>query len=444
MHEYRPSADIWEVNSRLQLDEIIEGEQDSRWVNTEAARGNYSLERFRKILGVDPTRRRLTPPERAYCLFSGHRGCGKSTELRRVRNHLHDPKLYYVVFADAAQELDVNNLRYQDILLHLAGKLAERLMDDSIDIDRVHLATLQAWFSQRVETEESTRQLALETKGGISGAVGLPFIAKAFAQISTAFKTNSTYKTQLRRTLQNYFGEFSAAFNKFIAVAEDAIRTADKGRRILFIIDGTDRLNGDDANAFFVTDVYQLQQVQGLFIYCAPIHLTYETLTIGQNYTSIFHLPMVKIMEQDGSPNADGRKVMREMLFRRISAELFDSGVADDLIKYSGGHPRDLLRLIQNAIKYSEEDRFDAASACAAVREMANDYRRVLGPSDYAVLVAIDSGQQMPPDSEQHRKLLYNLALLEYNDFFQRSHPAVRETEGYRAARAANENAGNG
>ena len=135
---------------------------------------------------------------------------------------------------------------------------------------------------------------------------------------------------------------------------------------------------------------------------------------------------------------------MRQMLFRRISDKLFDSGVADCLIEYSGGHPRDLLRLIQNAIKYAEEERFDAASARAAVREMANDYRRVLGPSDYEVLAAIDSGQQMPPDSEQHRKLLYNLALLEYNDFFQRSHPAVRETDGYRAARAAKESAGSG
>ena len=107
-------------------------------------------------------------------------------------------------------------------------------------------------------------------------------------------KINSTYKTQLRRTLQNYFGEFSEAFNNLIKAAEDAIQTAGRGRRILFIIDGTDRLSGDDAHAFFVTDVYQLQQVQGLFIYCAPIHLTYETLTIRQNYTSIFHLPRMR------------------------------------------------------------------------------------------------------------------------------------------------------
>ncbi|MCY3843284.1 MAG: hypothetical protein OXH69_07040 [Acidobacteria bacterium] len=106
---YVPPADLWEVNRALQLDEPLEGPTDARWVDTEAARGEYSLRSLYRALGVegadpDSPRSLRQAPTRGYYLFCGHRGCGKSTELRRIRNDLHAPDIYYVVFADAARE----------------------------------------------------------------------------------------------------------------------------------------------------------------------------------------------------------------------------------------------------------------------------------------------------------------------------------------------------
>ena len=111
--------------------------------------------------------------DRGYYLFCGHRGCGKSTELRRIRNELHAPDAYHVVFADAAQELDVNNLRYQDILLHLAGKLVEQLQAKGIGLDSAHLGKMEEWFAERVENQSTTRDFALEVKSGAQVAPGL-------------------------------------------------------------------------------------------------------------------------------------------------------------------------------------------------------------------------------------------------------------------------------
>lgn len=437
---YTVPNDIWEVNRRLRLDEHLNGEEDPRWVDTEAARGEYSLSRVRKALGVHPSKRRLAAPDQRYYLFCGHRGCGKSTELRRISNDLHDPNIYYVVFADATDELDVNNLKYQDVLLHLAGKLVEKLVTDGISIDAVYLQSLEDWFTQRVERHEQTRTFAADAKMGAQGAVGLPFLAKVFAAISTTFKTNSTYKDELRRTLRNYFTDFSDAFNRLIDAAEESIRTASRGCRVLFVVDGTDRLSGDDAQALFVADVHQLQQVRGLFIYCAPVSLAYEGSAIGQNFSDIFRLPMIKVTIEDDSPNAAGHDAMRNMLHLRAASDLFDSGVADYLIEHSGGHPRDLLRLLLNAFKHAEHDRFDGESARRAVRELASDYRRILDPEDYALLASVDLGRSLPSGSERVRDLLYNLALLEYNDFYWRSHPVIRTTEAYKAALRAAEN----
>ena len=425
-----PPRDIWQVNRRLQLDEHLNGDRDPRWVDTEAARGEYSLNRICRALGVDRAKRRLTAPDRGYYLFCGHRGCGKSTELRRIAHELHHGDFYYVVFADAAQELDVNNLRYPDVLLHLAGRLTEEITGDDIHVDGNHLHKLQDWFTERVEKIDKTKEFALEAKAGAKATVGLPFLVKVFAQFSTAFKTNTTYKDELRRTLRNHFTAFSDGFNQLIGAAEDSI-----GRRILFVIDGADRLGGDDARAFFVADVHQLQQVRGVFVYCAPVHLAYEGNNVRQNFTGIFRLPMLKLANLDGSQHEEGYNAMRDMLHRRAAPELFDPGVADFLSEHSGGHPRDLLRLLLNAFEYAEHDRFDEASARQAVREMAADYRRILRPDDYRLLAAIDAGHSPASDDGHVNDLLYNLALLEYNDFYWRSHPVIRTTPEYTAAR---------
>ena len=439
--------DIWAVNRRLRLDEPLDGERDPRWVDTKDARGSYKLHQLYRALGVDMHKSGRTlrePEEQGYFLFCGHRGSGKSTELRRIRDDLDSPDAYYVVFADAAQELDVNNLRYQDILLHLAGKLVERLGTDGIDVDRVHLGRLEEWFTERVEKQERTREFALQVRSGARIDGGLPFVGKLFADISNVFKTNSTYKEELRRTLQNYFTDFAEAFNHLIEAATESVRAAGKGNQILFVIDGTDLLRGDDAQAFFVEDIYQLKQVRGLFIYCAPIHLIYEGSAAGQNFDLVFSLPMIKVANPDGSRNETGCDAMREILHRRADPDLFDPGVVDYLIDQSGGHPRDLLRLLQTAFRHAEDDRFDDASAQAAVREAATEFRRILDSEDYALLARTDSFPDTPPHSDRARGLLYNLALLEYNDFYWRSHPVIRTTDAYRAAQQAVGNAGNG
>ena len=334
--------DIWAVSGSLRIDEPLDGETDPRWVDTAEARGSYQLHRLYRRLGVDMGRsdqRLQTPHENGYFLFSGHRGCGKSTELRRIRDELDAQDIFYVVFADAAQGLDVNNLRYQDILFHLAAKLVERLEVDRISIDPVHLRRLEEWFTERVESQANTREFALEIRSGAAIDAGLPFIGKLFAEISNAFRTNSTYKEELRRTLQNHFSDFAYAFNHLIETAGEAVRVAGEDRRILFVVDGTDLLRGEDARAFFESDVHQLRQVRGLFLYCAPIHLIYEGAAIGQNFDHVFKLPMIKVADPDGSRNETGCAAMRELLHRRAAPRLFDPGVVDFLVDQSGGHP---------------------------------------------------------------------------------------------------------
>ncbi len=47
------------------------------------------------------------------------------------------------------------------------------------------------------------------------------------------------------------------------------------------------------------------------------------------------------------------------------------------------------------------------------------------------MLYDVDHGKDLDGEEERVNFLLYNLALLEYNSFWQRSHPAIRDLEGY-------------
>lgn len=432
---YQPPKTLWEVSERLKFDEPLEPD-DPRFVDTAKARGNFSFAGLLRRLGVDPQTLELKAErDNLYLLFCGHRGCGKSTELRRLRATLDRPDKFCVVFLDAVRRLDTNNLQYADVLFALAQQLLKRIEQEAVAVDPVFLTRLESWFKERIESHAATKDFAAEIKAGVSAESGIPFLGRLFASITNSIKVNSTYKDELRRVLKNSFSEFAEAFNQLIAEAEAKLKEHDKGRKLLFIVDGTDRLSGEDSDRFFIYDVHQLQLIQSNFIYCAPISLTYEGSQVYQNFSHISRLPMIKLAEKgDSTPLEDGYQAMRNMIYRRADKTLFDAEeTVNYLIAYSGGHPRDLLRLLGYAFEFADGERFDRVAAEKAVRQLANDYRRILEAEDFRLLWEID---QAPADrtqnSPQARHLLFNLALLEYNDYWWQSHPVVRSLRDYR------------
>jgi len=431
---YQPPQSIWDVPNQLNYDQPLDP-GDARYVETEAARGERFNNALLRDLGIDPRTMELkTAPQRRYALYCGHRGCGKSTELRHLADTLDVADKYAVIFLDVVRALDSNNLQVPDVLLALAQQLIERVEREGIGIDQVFLTNLENWFKTRIESHEQTKQFATEIKAGAKVKSGIPFLGEVFAAITNAFKVNSTYKEEIRLIVKNYFSEFAQSFNQLILHAETKLKTANKGHKLLFIVDGTDRLGEDNGQRFFLTDVHQLQLIEGNFIYCAPIYLTHESSHIHQNFAPVFRLPMIKLHEK-GDANRIGTayQTMRDILYRRAPLPLFDSpNTVDYLIQHSGGHPRDLLRLVNYAFQSAEGDIFDRPAAEKAVKKLATEYRRILDAEDFQRLREIDQApSERAPNSAEARRLLFNLALLEYNDFWWQTHPAIRTLPDY-------------
>jgi hypothetical protein len=101
-----------------------------------------------------------------------------------------------------------------------------------------------------------------------------------------------------------------------------------------------------------------------------------------------------------------------------------------------GGHPRELLRLLKLCCEFSDGAQITSRVVGQAIDGLAAEYRRFLEPEDYAHLASIDLNPVHTGNDERTRKLLYSLALLEYNDgAWRHSHPVVGRLDGYREAR---------
>ncbi len=434
---YSPPKNRLEVIQKIEFDEALEP-SDPRNVDTSIARGENTLKLLAENIGFELGGPFFFPPAKRHLLFFGHIGCGKSTELRRYAKKLASPQHFYVVHFDIGAELDRNNLQYADVLMALAKALLQRLHNDQVSFPAATLLPLEKWFTEQVLTEERQKEFSLKVEAGASAAGGIPYLINLFTKLTTAFRANATYKESFRMAVRNNFTQFAQAFNPFLSTAEATLRAANKGQRVLFIVDGTDKLRSEDSVRFFVSDASQLLEIEALIVYTAPLGMKYEGVFTGQLSGGIV-LPMIKLNDLDGKPFDAGRKVLRDMLLLRADRSLFaDDAAIETLVEFSGGHPRELLRLLKISCELLDDGLIDAALVGRAVDRLANEYRRFLQAEDYKLLVSEDRSRKAVETQERAHKLLTNLALLEYNDgSWRRTHPAVRTLEGYKQASAA-------
>ena len=434
---YQPPKHLLEVLQKIQYEEALVAD-DPRYVETQAARGSEkTLSRLAKKIGWDPASNEFFPPGQSHVLFFGHLGSGKTTELRQYARRFDDSKRFCVIEVDAVEKLDVNNLQYADALMAMAQSLVESMQAGGYEISAADLEPLRKAVASVVTTRSDGREISAEVKAAVSAGGGLPGLFKLLASFTTSAKTNATVKTEWRSEVRNTFTALAGAFNQLIRGAEAALQKAGRAERIVFLLDGTDKMRGEDTQRFFVYDAEQLLAIQAFVIYTAPLHLKYAGTLAGRLDADLV-LPMVKLQERDDSRCEAGWAALTDLLLRRADRTLFDSQAEiDRLVEHCGGHPRELLRLLKLCCEYADA-RIDATAVERAINQLASDYRRFLEPEDYALLVRLDRDEIHAGNDERTRQLLYRLALLEYNDGgWRRSHPVVRTLEGYRGAAAA-------
>jgi len=433
---YGPN-DFWQVKGagNLEINESISTD-DPRYVDLNKGRGDNVFNRLLRPLGFDndcvPTL--IDPSKNHYILFCGHRGCGKSTELNGLVKIFHRPDGYFVVYCNIMEDLNANNIDYVDILFLAAQKLAEKLGDEKVKIDNKHIKNLKDFFDERVITQIKSKDIETSIKAGVKAKAGFDFIGSIFGHFTTGFKDNATYKEEVRSSIKNNFSLFKTIFNRMLDEIKQKIVKTKKGKSLLIIFDGIDKIKKELCDQIFINNASQLIQIETSFIYTVPINLFYEGRQIN-NYFQTYTLPMVILKRKDSiKPNKDGLEAMKDMLFRRVHPDLFDSGkTVNRIIKMSGGHPRELLHILQETFNVSDTKMFDADSVEKGIDILKAGYVRILGEKDYERLVRLAKTGDKESDDIM-TNLLYNSVVLEYNDYWREVNPIVSESEDYKKA----------
>jgi hypothetical protein len=420
---------------------------DPRYVDCSEARGGED------IVSLLALRIDSSPDRPMTQLISGHRGCGKSTELLRLVKCLED-KGFLVVYFAADEDINMGDMVYTDLLLAIIKRLERTLAQKDIKIDERLMKGILMWFAEVIYgwKDESAIEATLDTEFGLglSAPAQLPLIAKLFARITGQIKTGHEIRKEVRLSLDPQVFQFIARINEFIRASIPEIKN--KGfRDIVLVIDNLDRIvlrQLDDKtgrtthDALYLEHAEQLKALDAHVVYTVPISMFYSTKAtqLTGAFPDYAILPMIKVKEEDGSICKEGIDLLCEVAKKRIDIEnLFEEMVVDYLVEKSGGMLRDFIRLLAYVIEMAQakgaKTPINKSMAEQAFRRLVNEYGRMVPDEHFELLARVAKNKKVRNDSD-HQSMLYNLSVLEYmnGDRWFDVHPAIRELSEFKDA----------
>jgi hypothetical protein len=271
----------------------LTGENMARYYVDLSAVGNTEA-----IEGVSTDLDIHEPGEFDTILFTGHRECGKSTELKRIQSQCENE--YRVIYREFDWERDVNDAEYTDIYLLLSKKVADDLTELRLKFDPKLLESFEAWFKDVTQETEATVQSSVSIETEASAGAEIPFISKLAAKLIAQIRGSSQQKKVIRETLGRNLSRWQTDINLLLKDAFDKLKRQDPDRYqkgFLVIVDNLDRIPPSVGNHLFFDDAPQLQELDCTIIYTVPISVIYLYKNVSNLFGNPNIVPMVNIYE---------------------------------------------------------------------------------------------------------------------------------------------------
>jgi energy-coupling factor transporter ATP-binding protein EcfA2 len=363
-------------------------------------------------------------------LFSGHSGCGKSSELLQLNGELKkysEDFRFYPVFIDANEYLNKFDVKITSILLAIITEVSEVLRNDKdINIEGTYFSNL--W--QRIKTEAESEW---KIEGfNVNVPYGLPSaqIKRLAGDDSARKKIHNFLKDDTFALLQEINSMLSEARKKVKNL--EAHGKSEYYQDIVIIFDNlekiekfdTENVGFDSAKKLFIEYSGQLKGIKSHIVYTAPIELmrSSHAQALRNLYSGSFVLPMVKIFKRDGVTEYEkGTKALKNLVQARLEnlelSEVFNDDAIDLLIHFSGGHIRTLIRLVKYTANSSKSLPLSYDDADYAVSKEYESISPQFFDSDAWRLLAklhLKSEEIVGEAEEKCMKMLADLHLYEY------------------------------
>lgn len=355
-------------------------------------------------------------------LFTGHIGCGKSTELLRLKTEL-EAQNYHVVYFESSEELDMEDIDITDILLLTARKIAESL-------DEVQIHIRPPYFSRLFREIKELMLTEIDLAAGAEFKVGL-------AKITAKTKQSVSARAKLRGYLEARTDTISDSINE--EIFEPAVREL-KGMGkagLVVIVDNLDRIHNrpkpsgrNQPEYIFIDRGDQLKKLNCHLLYTLPLTLLFSNDASELN--SRFgakpkNLSMVPIQSRELNSCEPGLKLLRQAVMARAFPDMspedrlskiglvFENPeMLNRLCMISGGHVRNLIGFLFSCLQ-KEDPPFPESVLEEVIREYRDDLVKKITPDEWELLRGVRHNQQVA-GTKACETLLRSMFVFEYQD----------------------------
>jgi hypothetical protein len=361
-------------------------------------------------------------------LFTGHRGSGKTTELKRIQPQCENK--YRVIDREFDLERDVNDAEYTDIYLLFIKKVADDLTELRLKFDPKLLESFESWFKEVTQETEATVQSSVSIETEASAGAEIPFISKLAAKLIAQTRGSSQQKKVIRETLGRNLSRLQTDINLLLKDAFNKLKRQDPDRYqtgFLVIVDNLDRIPPSVGNHLFFDDAAQLQELDCTIISTVPISVIYSYKNVSNLFGNPNIVPMVNIYEVSRSEcdlnynqqRVDGVTSWSEQRVDVSSAIFADRPQLLDLVKASGGHVRQLMQASRSACRTAitrKHSKVLAEEVTYALKQQQFDFEKSTpGPEYYTKLPEVGIEKEISKD-ERGQNLLFNVSVFPFGN----------------------------
>ncbi|KOR37394.1 hypothetical protein AM228_07025 [Planktothricoides sp. SR001] len=415
--------------------DISKQEDKSYYVDFSAVRGGELIAELKD---------KITWSEDFTChLFTGHIGCGKSTELYRLKSEL-EAENYHVIYFEATDDLDMGNVEVSDILLAIARRTAQEL-------ETLMKQAESGWqgVMQKAKNLLFT-EIKLDVKTGeIPGVgkfeLGVDFdnnvnvgLSTIIGEIKAQSRKNANLQDRLRNYLEPKTDGFLDVLNNGLFIPINDTLKANGKNGLVIIIDGLDKLINTEKSPGKTLPAYlfgdrgdQLSRLACHVVYTMPLALCYsdEYTVIRQKFKNDpIILPMIRVKNRDGEVDQTGINLLYLMVLSRAFSQLSEAekltkiGEIFDgeeplkqLCEVSGGHVRNLLIILNSWIIKEKKFPLSSAGLEAVVVNQVAGQTAQLTPDEWELLNRVHQTKDSSGDRD-FSKLIRTLLVYEYRD----------------------------
>ena len=291
------------------------------------------------------------------CLFTGQRGTGKSTELKRLQARLNEMGMV-CFYADMSEYLLMTKpVEVSDFLVSMAGALSEAVSaryDGKSPGNRNYWVRIRDFLHTRVQIDE----------------VG--FNVGEVVDIKAALKMDPTFKQQVQERSRGHVTTLIADARTFAQEAVQMVRTeeGDPAKKVVLILDSIERIRGVGPE-----DMSVYNSVRNLFfghadalripllhvVYTVPPYLPVLAAAAGALMGGAMTGRLVSThIFKDRSRDTDpaGLALMHKVVGKRFAGweKVFSAEALDRLALSSGGDLREFFRMLRLCITAVRND----------------------------------------------------------------------------------------